>query len=54
LQLRDPKFQDVGSELVLEYARRIAEAKKLLTPEKLQAFLASGSAPDLEVKFHPC
>jgi hypothetical protein len=50
LQLHDAKFHDVGPELVPEYDRRIAEEKRLLPPEKLQAFLASGSDPDWEVK----
>jgi hypothetical protein len=50
LQLRDSKFHDIGPELVPEYDRRIAEEKKLLTPEKLQAFLSAGSDPDFELK----
>jgi hypothetical protein len=50
LNLQDGKFRDIGTELVPEYDRRIAEEKKLLTPEKLQAFLATRSDPDFEVK----
>jgi hypothetical protein len=50
LHLQDSKFQDIGPDLVPEYDRRIAEERKLLTPQKLQVFLAAGSDPDFELK----